>query len=41
MKSDRRSTPEVRMRRSRGGLAYLPVKVWDVMVAGVMSSGDG
>ena len=41
MKSERRSTPEVRMRRSRGGLSCWPVKVWEVKVAGVMSSGEG
>jgi hypothetical protein len=41
MKSERRSTPEVRMRRSRGGLSCWPVKVWEVRVARVMSSGEG
>ena len=39
MKSERRSTPEVRTRRSNGG--SLAVNMCSEIVLGVMSSGDG
>ncbi len=39
MKSDRRSTPEVRIRRSKGGL--LAVNMCVERVEGSMSSGEG
>lgn len=39
MKSESLSTPEVRIRRSSGGSEA--VKRWDVIVAGVISSGEG
>ena len=39
MKSDRRATPEVRSRRSRGGLSA--VNMFLVRVEEVMKSGDG